>query len=429
MPDRRHVPTIAAVCLALSLPGASDAGGNCQGTSTGLIPLIDMGTKRYQGYEGGLYPGGSNVRPAAHEAAGLARAALVVPRDAAGRPDPNGKIAILTIGMSNTSMETAWFAFFTQSDPRRNPAVLVVDGAHGGLSAQSVFLRGNLPTAYINSQLAGAGVTAAQVQVVWYKFADEDPQQPFPQHAHALQSENVWIIQELKRTFPNLELAYLSTRIYGGYAIAAASPEPIAYESAFAYKWMIEQQISGDPSLNFEPARGPVNAPWLSWGPYLWADGTTPRSDGLVWSCDDFQDDGMHPSFSGAVRVGGQLMNFFQRDVTTARWYVGPGGLGPTDAPIPRADTWIVGAPHPNPFAARLSVPLSLSEPAPVTATVYSLAGRRVRVLRDGMLGAGSHEVAWDGRDEANRPVVAGLYLVRIEGEGLTRTVKATLVR
>jgi hypothetical protein len=424
---------IAAVCLVLSVPlsvpAPSGAGGNCLGTSTGLVPLIDLGTGNYQGFQGGLYPGGSNLRPAGHEAAGLTQSTQVVPRDGAGLPDPNGQIVILTIGMSNTSLESDWFAFFSHSDPRRNPAVLVVNGAHGGLSAQGIFLRGKLPLSYIDSELALAGVTNEQVQVVWYKLADEDPQQPFPQHVHALQAENVWIVQELMRTYPNLQLAYFSTRIYGGYATAMASPEPIAYETGFAYKWMIEQQIVGDPSLNYDPARGVVMAPWLSWGPYLWADGLTPRSDGLTWDCSDFLDDGMHPSFLGAVRVGGSVHSFFQNDVTTMPWYLAPGAFKPTAAPLVEPESWSVGVPHPNPFGARLSVPLSLSEPAPVTATVYSLAGRRVRVLRDATLGAGMHELVWDGRDESSRPVVAGTYLVRIESGGEARTLKTTLVR
>ena len=71
----------------------------------------------------------------------------------------------------------------------------------------------------------------------------------------------------------------------------------------------IEQQINGDPELNYDPSRGPVKVPWISWGPYLWADGETPRSDGWLWRCSDFQDDGTHPSFLGAVKVGGQVAN------------------------------------------------------------------------------------------------------------------------
>jgi hypothetical protein len=49
-------------------------------------------------------------------------------------------------------------------------------------------------------------------------------------------------------------------------------------------RWLIQDQIEGDAALNYDASRGPVKAPLLMWGHYLWADGTTPRqSDGLVW--------------------------------------------------------------------------------------------------------------------------------------------------
>src|SRR5260370_828220 len=74
--------------------------------STTLIPLNELGTGTYQGYEGGLYPNGSNTPPAATEASALSLAQQIVPLDAAGNPDPvNGKIVMISIGMSNTNEE------------------------------------------------------------------------------------------------------------------------------------------------------------------------------------------------------------------------------------------------------------------------------------------------------------------------------------
>jgi hypothetical protein len=45
---------------------------DCTRTSVGLIPLTELGNSLYQAKQGGLYPNASNIRPAAHEAAGLA---------------------------------------------------------------------------------------------------------------------------------------------------------------------------------------------------------------------------------------------------------------------------------------------------------------------------------------------------------------------
>ena len=53
-----------------------------------LVPLTDMGSQTYLGFPGGLYPNGSNQPPLVHAAVGLARAALVRPRDANGNASP-----------------------------------------------------------------------------------------------------------------------------------------------------------------------------------------------------------------------------------------------------------------------------------------------------------------------------------------------------
>ena len=64
------------------------------------------------------------------------------------------------------------------------------------------------------------------------------------------------------------------------------------------------------------------NAPVLLWGPYLWADGTVPRSDGLVWNCEDLADDGVHPSESGRQKVADMLLNFFTTDSLARVWFL-----------------------------------------------------------------------------------------------------------
>ncbi|PYQ10459.1 MAG: hypothetical protein DMH00_11210, partial [Acidobacteria bacterium] len=145
----------------------------------------------------------------------------------------------------------------------------------------------------------------------------------FPTDAQILRDELRSIVQIIKSRYPNTRSVYLSSRTYAGYATSTLNPEPYAYQSGFAVKWLIEEQLSGSAALNFDPGKGPVMAPWLSWGPYLWADGLIPRSDGLTWACDDFQPtDGTHPSTSGRNKVAGLLLDFFKADPTTSRWFV-----------------------------------------------------------------------------------------------------------
>src|SRR3989442_569058 len=82
---------------------------HCTLTSLGITPINALGPGLYKRYAGGLSPNGANTRPAAHEAAGLNIATnFIEPLTAAGDVDTtNGKIALLSIGMSNTTDEWA----------------------------------------------------------------------------------------------------------------------------------------------------------------------------------------------------------------------------------------------------------------------------------------------------------------------------------
>jgi hypothetical protein len=287
-----------------------------------------MGDAEYNGFKGGLYPDGKNERPAAHEAAGLALARTVQPLDGDGKPAAaGGKIVLLSIGMSNTMQATAGFKQVADNDPEKNPQVLIVNGSQGGMTAfrtQDPDDKGS-GTQYwgtVDKLLTDAGVTGAQVQAVWLKQADAQPSEGFPQYAEKLEAEQARIVQVLHQRFPNLKLVYFSSRTYGGYAKTRLNPEPYALESGFSVKWLIEKQIKGEADLNFDPAKGPVKAPWLSWGPYLWAAGATKRADRFSWEQgDSTESDGTHESPAGQKKVGEALLKFFKTDSTTRGWF------------------------------------------------------------------------------------------------------------
>src|SRR6266700_7347232 len=172
-------------------------------------------------------------------------------------------------------------------------------------------------------RLANAEVTPQQVQVVWVKEANGNPTEPFTEHAKKLQENMVDILHNLRDKFPNLKIAYLSSRIYGGYAGGILNPEPYAYEEGFSMKWLIADQIAGKPELNYDPAKGAVRAPWCAWGPYVWADGTRPNQDGLSYVRADYVDsDGTHPSDSGRLKVAQRLLQFLKTDPTARPWFL-----------------------------------------------------------------------------------------------------------
>ncbi|MCC6673056.1 MAG: hypothetical protein IT458_18470 [Planctomycetes bacterium] len=314
----RAVSPVFPLLLACA-PGLAQ---NCANTSTGAVPLPQLGLALYRGFPGGLYPQGANQPPAAHAAAGLAAALRVQPLDAQGVPHPGGRIVLLAIGMSNTTQEYAAFKATADADPARNPAVLLVDGAQGGQDARIIQNPAANFWTVVDQRLAAAGASRSQVQAVWLKEAVANPTLPFPQHAQELEGFLVAICQILKSRFANLQLTHVSTRSYGGYALGGrTNPEPYAYETGFAVKWLIERQIQGDPALNHDPARGAVRAAWLGWGPYFWADGTRASADGLFYLCEDYASDGIHPSPAGRNKVLARLDRHWHTDPTAVPWY------------------------------------------------------------------------------------------------------------
>ena len=280
------------------------------------IPLTDLGAAEYRGFTGGLYPSGQNLRPATYEKTGVAIGATVQPVDRDGKPSASGKIVMISIGMSNASHAFSQFIRLADTDPHKNSRLLMIDAARNGAAATEIALPFGDYWIHVDCELQRCEISTAQVQVVWLKTALAHDSRGFPENARLLQRTLRSIVGILGTKFPQLKLVYVSSRTYGGYSESDLSPEPIAYESAFAVKWLIEECIN-----NPSPDR---SIPWVSWGPYLWADGQTPRSDGLIWERSDFEQDGVHPSAQGVLKVATILLEFFQNEITARRWFFSP---------------------------------------------------------------------------------------------------------
>ncbi len=336
----RRTPRFASMGAALTtlasvmLVTGSEA-SDCSRTSVGFIPIDDLGTGLYRGqYQGGLYPDGSNAVPPAHDAAGRARGLAIRPLAPDGTPSPTGRCVLLSIGMSNTTQEfcchPTTFMGRAAADPDVDHTTLAIaNGAAGGQTASTWDSPADSNYDRIRDQvLASQGLTEAQVQAAWVKVANATPTVSLPSagaDAFTLVAQMGNIVRALKVRYPNMQQVFFSSRIYAGYASTALNPEPYAYESGFAVKWLIGAQVRQMSGGGIDPLAGDLNydagAPWLAWGPYLWADGLTARSDGLTWACADFEADGTHPSTSGEGKVGLLLLNFFLDSPYTSAWF------------------------------------------------------------------------------------------------------------
>jgi hypothetical protein len=305
---------LLAVGLVLAACGSND----CARTSVGATPLSDL-HGFYKRQSGGLYSDGTNAAPASHLSKGVAVAHSIGPLDATGHAAAAGRLAFISIGMSNTTQEFSTFTSLADTDPVRNPELVIVDGAQNGFGASLWALPTCACWRKLDGRLRGAGVTPHQVVAAWIKLANTYPTESFPVYVRRLRADITAVVVNAKRHYPNLRLAYLSSRAYAGFTTATLNPEPYAYESAFAVREVIQAQITGN--LNFDLERGEAIAPWLAWGPYLWADGVHRRSDGFTWACEDFASDGTHPSESGRLKVAHALLAFLKSDPTARLWF------------------------------------------------------------------------------------------------------------
>jgi len=80
---------------------------------------------------------------------------------------------------------------------------------------------------------------------------------------------------------------------------------------------------------------------------------------------------------------------------------------------------------RPTPFVTSTLIAYELFTATNVRLVVYDAQGRRVRGLVEGVLQLpGPYAVSWDGRDDGGRPVRAGVYFTRLEGQGAAQTLR-----
>ncbi len=318
--------------------GARGADTNTSNNSASLpvrvmrIPLTDLAAGLYLNqFMGGLYPNGTNTMPTAHATAGLSKAALIQQRDTSGSATSSGLIVLLSIGMTNTNVEFAQFetAFRTTLAGNRN--VVVINGASGSEQYVTAWDQTS-DTQYTRIQtsvLAPRGLTESQVQAVWIKLASNTPTAGLANgasaDAYSLKSSLGTVVRTLKSRYPNLQQVYFSSRSYAGYTTSTVNPEPYAYESGFAVKWLIEAQINQMETGVVDSQAGNLSyatstAPWIAWGPYIWANGTATSSEGVSWDTRDFQTGGMLVNTTGTLKVRNKLWDFFMYSPYTS-WF------------------------------------------------------------------------------------------------------------
>lgn len=101
---------------------------------------------------------------------------------------------------------------------------------------------------------------------------------------------------------------------------------------------------------------------------------------------------------------------------------------GVVELPAPPASAVLVRPAVPNPTFGPSQLAIELAQPARSRVFVVSPAGRLVRELFRGELGAGSHVMSWDGRGLDGAAVGSGVYFFRIDAGQVSRSMPVTIV-
>jgi hypothetical protein len=113
---------------------------------------------------------------------------------------------------------------------------------------------------------------------------------------------------------------------------------------------------------------------------------------------------------------------------------IGALGRGECSYPAPVGDdelptTVELRGNYPNPFNPSTVISFALPAQQNVHLKVYDVQGRLVRTLVEGQLGAGRHQVPWNGRDDGGATAASGVYFYRLETNEGTKQGKMVMLK
>ncbi len=106
---------------------------------------------------------------------------------------------------------------------------------------------------------------------------------------------------------------------------------------------------------------------------------------------------------------------------------VEPEGTATEDEALP--EDYALFQNYPNPFNPITTIRFSLPANADVTLKIFDVTGREIQTIVSSTMGAGTHEVQWNGRNSAGLRVASGVYLYRLEAGRNVMTKRMVLLK
>ncbi len=173
-----------------------------------------------------------------------------------------------------------------------------------------------------------------------------------------------------------------------------------------------------------------LNYEWDGVNPYMYSDGTSmacPMVAGvaaLVKSAVPSMDS---DDMDAHLKASGDDVVYDQPLGVKVNAYEAVLALG-TDVEEQASAFGILGN-WPNPFNPKTEIRFNLNMNMNANLSIYDASGRMVRELVERRFESGEHRVEWNGRDDAGRELVSGIYFAKLHGEGIEDVAKLVLLK
>ncbi|MBN1480372.1 T9SS type A sorting domain-containing protein [candidate division KSB1 bacterium] len=131
--------------------------------------------------------------------------------------------------------------------------------------------------------------------------------------------------------------------------------------------------------------------------------------------------------FKLAISENNQSIYFDAIQVIDKNWVKNETGIN--EPPIAVANGYALLQNYPNPFNPATEIKFTLPVTAQVKLSIYNVHGQLVRKLVDEVKSAGTHTVAWDGRDENGLSLPSAVYIYKINTAAFTTARRMVLIK
>lgn len=264
-------------------------------------------------------------------------------------------------------------------------------------------------------EVTGSGSTSGHIAELTYRYISTDLSMFTDTDSSSLQIDygwdtnaDAWLIREYLSGGPARDVHFNSNKIMQAWVFGDGNGNK--------FRFCVDDNIGGAGAHEVSPW---FNINWYGWQLVSWdmaVDGTG------VWIGDGNLDgtlefDSIQLSYTpGQPNIG----TYYIDDLRV----VNRNYLAVDDIQQQQPTAMALLPNYPNPFNPWTNIPFTLVEKGQTTVSVFNLRGEKITTLTSGVLDAGYYETRWNASD-----VASGLYLVRLESNGLFRSQKIMVLK